>query len=163
MVQLPYPVSRVIVPPVANRIEVAPAVNPAQLPGMRPAQASDRSHPTVALRGQVTCSPASAPRTRVDRCQLLDRLRAVELLDHSSAAITQSVYQHSRPERVRDAVNTISRAIGGLNRQSMGARWAHDGDPPRIYADGLTRHRCSEVSEGGFEPPRPVRGTRPST
>ncbi len=43
----------------------------------------------------------------------VDVLYVSELLGHSSAAITQTVYQHSRPERVRDAVNTISKAIGG--------------------------------------------------
>jgi integrase len=45
--------------------------------------------------------------------QGVDVLYVSELLGHSSAAITQTVYQHSRPERVRDAVNTISKAIGG--------------------------------------------------
>ena len=45
--------------------------------------------------------------------QGVDVLNVSELLGHSSAAITQTVYQHSRPERVRDAVNTISKAIGG--------------------------------------------------
>jgi integrase len=45
--------------------------------------------------------------------QGVDVLYVSELLGHSSAAITQAVYQHSRPERVRDAVNTISKAIGG--------------------------------------------------
>jgi integrase len=33
--------------------------------------------------------------------------RPLQRCDH------QAVYQHSRPERVRDAVNTISKAIGG--------------------------------------------------
>jgi integrase len=45
--------------------------------------------------------------------QGVDVLYVSELLGHSSASITQTVYQHSRPERVRDAVNTISKAIGG--------------------------------------------------
>jgi integrase len=45
--------------------------------------------------------------------QGVDVLYVSELLGHPSAAITQTVYQHSRPERVRDAMNTISKAIGG--------------------------------------------------
>jgi Phage integrase family len=54
--------------------------------------------------------------------QGVDVLYVSELLGHSSAAITQAVYQHSRPERVRDAVNTISKAIG-VDREPM----AHGG------------------------------------
>jgi integrase len=45
--------------------------------------------------------------------QGIDVLYVSELLGHSSAAITQTVYQHSRPERVRAAVDTISKAIEG--------------------------------------------------
>jgi integrase len=45
--------------------------------------------------------------------QGVDGLYVSELLGHSSGATTQAIYQHSRPERVRDAVNTISKAIGG--------------------------------------------------
>jgi integrase len=44
--------------------------------------------------------------------QGVDVLYVSELLGHSNPAITQTVYQHARPERVRKAVDTISRAIG---------------------------------------------------
>jgi integrase len=42
----------------------------------------------------------------------VDVLYVAELLGHSSPAITQSVYQHVRPERLEQAVDRISEAIG---------------------------------------------------
>jgi integrase len=35
------------------------------------------------------------------------------MLGHSSPAITQAIYQHTRPERLRRAAEAIADAIGG--------------------------------------------------
>lgn len=80
--------------------------------------------------------------------QGVDVLYVSELLGHSSAAITQAVYQHSRPERVRDAVNTISRR-SKVERESMGARWAHGGrQAPTLCRDSDTEPLVRSVGGG---------------
>lgn len=43
----------------------------------------------------------------------VDVLYLAETLGHSSPAITQNIYQHTRPERLRAAVDTIARAFEG--------------------------------------------------
>jgi integrase len=42
----------------------------------------------------------------------VDVLDVAAMLGHSSRAITQSIYQHTRPERLRKAVDAIAGAIG---------------------------------------------------
>ena len=43
----------------------------------------------------------------------VDVLYVAELLGHSSPAITQSIYQHTRRDRLAAAAETISEAILG--------------------------------------------------
>ena len=45
--------------------------------------------------------------------QGVDVLYVAEILGHSSPAITAAIYQHTRPERKREAVDTIGAAIFG--------------------------------------------------
>ena len=48
----------------------------------------------------------------------VDVLEVAAVLGHSSPAITQGIYQHTRPERKRDAVDRIGREIFGLEAGS---------------------------------------------
>jgi integrase len=43
----------------------------------------------------------------------VDVLYVAEVLGHSSPAITQSIYQHTRKDRKVEAVNQIGKAIFG--------------------------------------------------
>lgn len=45
--------------------------------------------------------------------QGVDVLYVAEMLGHSSHAITAAIYQHTRPERKREAVDRIGAAIFG--------------------------------------------------
>ena len=90
-----------------------------------------------------------------------------ERLGHASATITLTVYQHVHPGMGRQAADRFAALLEGLTR---GAKYhggitrpfrGPDMKPPR--APDLQEHRGDRVSEGGLEPPRPIKGTSTSS
>ena len=90
-----------------------------------------------------------------------------ERLGHASATITLTVYQHVHPGMGRQAADRFAALLDGADQRREVSRRYHealpgpDTTPPR--APDLQEHRGDAVSEGGLEPPRPIKGTSTSS
>jgi hypothetical protein len=92
-----------------------------------------------------------------------------ERLGHASATITLTVYQHVHPGMGRQAADHFAALLDAWEQRQgreVSNRYHEalpgpENEPPR--APDLQEHRAGSVSEGGLEPPRPIKGTSTSS
>jgi hypothetical protein len=78
-----------------------------------------------------------------------------ERLGHANVSITLNIYSHVAPTLHDDAADTVSKIMRG--KRETDGRWRR---PLNLFMQ--VRGRCL-VSEGGLEPPRPLKGTSTSS
>jgi Phage integrase family len=121
--------------------------------------ARDAGLPPITLHG-VRHSYATAALTAGEPLKVVS-----ERLGHASTSITANLYQHVLPSMDERTANAVARLILGNREQDAGSAVNPLSTGPQVHEaqeGGDARTSSSGgVSEGGLEPPRPMRALGP--